>query len=92
MARGALFPDYDLERQARVQNSLAGSRVPVAGPVVFEADASYPGGPFLVIPRVAGRTLTALPRYVKHGWLHEAGPDVQRTVLRHFLSALAAIH
>jgi len=87
-----LFPDYDLARQFQVQAALAGTTVPVAPPVAHEHDPSLIGAEFLLMPRVAGRTLTTAPPYVAAGWLHEAPAAEQADVLRRFLRTLAQIH
>jgi aminoglycoside phosphotransferase (APT) family kinase protein len=87
-----LFPDYDLERQRRVQALLGATPVPVAEPLALETDAAFVGAPFLVMPRIPGRTLTTAPAYPGSGWLHDAAADVQTRVLEDFVRMLATIH
>ena len=53
-AGGGLFPEYDLGRQAAMQNLLADLGVPAAAPAVHEADETWLGTDFLVMPRIAG--------------------------------------
>jgi aminoglycoside phosphotransferase (APT) family kinase protein len=87
-----LFPDYDLERQARVQSALGATAVPVAKPLALETDEKWVGAPFLVMPRIAGRTLTSAPPYPGSGWLHDAKPAVQSQVMTDFATMLGQIH
>lgn len=87
-----LFPDYDLSRQLRVQTALAPTTVPVAAPVSLETDEQWVGAPFLVMPRIAGRTLTTAPPYPGDGWLHDADPAVQSQVFHDLAGLLARIH
>lgn len=87
-----LFPDYDLTRQQRVQAALLGTGVPVAEPLALETDLQWVGAPFLVMPRIPGRTLTTAPPYPAEGWLHDAEPAVQARVLDDLAGTLARIH
>lgn len=87
-----LFPDYDLSRQVRVQAALGATGVPVAEPLALEADPQWVGTPFLVMPRIPGRTLTNAPPYPGKGPLHDAGPDVQARALTDMAELLAQIH
>jgi aminoglycoside phosphotransferase (APT) family kinase protein len=87
-----LFPDYDLARQQRVQAALGRTDVPVAAPLALETDERWVGAPFLVMPRVAGRTLGTSPPYPGAGWLHDAEPAVQARVLDDAAALLARIH
>lgn len=87
-----LFPAYDLSLQARIQERLAPTAIPVASPVVFEADESWLGAPFLVMPRVPGRVLVSYPSFLQTGWLHDATPAEQAQLHAGFLAAVADIH
>ena len=87
-----LFPDYDLKRQARVQTALGETAVPVAKPLAVETDQQWVGAPFLVMPRIPGRTLTSAPPYPAAGWLYEAEPAVQSRVMTDFATMLGEIH
>ena len=69
---GGLFPEYDLARQAATQNLLADLGVPAAAPAIHEADETWIGTDFLVMPRIAGR-LPADFTYILKGWLKEEG-------------------
>jgi fatty-acyl-CoA synthase len=87
-----LFPDYDLARQAHVQRALVEAGIPSVPPLALETDATWVGTQFLVMPRVAGRTLTTNPPYLTHGWLAEATAAEQETMFRRFVELLARIH
>src|SRR5262249_54378503 len=87
-----LFPDYDLTRQARVQQAVCKAGIPAAPVIAMENDTAWVGSPFLVMPRIAGRTLTTNPPYLTHGWLAEASADEQTAMFRRFIEMLARIH
>jgi fatty-acyl-CoA synthase len=88
----ALFPDYDLARQAEVQQRVAEAGVPAPRVIAMETDAAWVGSPFLVMPRVSGHALTTNPSFVTHGWLAECSPEQQTAVFRRFVEMLARIH
>jgi aminoglycoside phosphotransferase (APT) family kinase protein len=90
-AGGGLFPDYDLERQARVQNALARTALPVP-PADHEPNPDAIGTPFVVMPKVAGRTLETRPSYVTAGWLHASSPQDQARLLRSFLTTMGEVN
>jgi fatty-acyl-CoA synthase len=87
-----LFPDYDLSRQADVQRAVSAAGLPAAAPIAMETDTAWVGSPFLLMPRVAGRTLTTNPSFITHGWLAEASPTQQTAVFRSFVDMLARVH
>lgn len=87
-----LFPDYNLARQQQVQAVVGAAGIPVAEPLGFETDGSWIGAPFLLMPRIAGHTLTTSPSYISEGWLAKQPPEQQREVIRRFVETLAAIH
>lgn len=87
-----LFPDYDLARQVRVQAALGATAIPVAEPLALESDPTWVGTPFLMMPRIAGRTLSNAPPYPGAGLLHDATPEVHARVLTDAATVLAQIH
>jgi fatty-acyl-CoA synthase len=87
-----LFPDYELQRQAAVQQAVSEADIPSALPLAMETDLKWLGSPFLLMPRIAGQTLTTNPPYLTHGWLAEASPDKQTAMFRRFIDMLARIH
>jgi aminoglycoside phosphotransferase (APT) family kinase protein len=89
---GGLFPDYDLARQARIQQALTATSIPVAEVLAFEADDTSIGQPFLLMPKVPGRILETQPPYLTHGWLAEASPEEQTALVKRFVELLAEIN
>jgi aminoglycoside phosphotransferase (APT) family kinase protein len=89
---GGLFPDYDLARQARIQQALTATSIPVAPVLAFEADDTAIGSSFLLMPKVAGRILETNPPYLTHGWLAEASAADQTALVRQFVELLAEVH
>ncbi|MHB8463301.1 MAG: phosphotransferase family protein [Acidimicrobiales bacterium] len=87
-----VFPHYDLSLQARLQEDLAPLGVPTAPPIALVDDPAWIGRPFLLMRRVAGHVLSDNPPFSRTGWLHDAGPDLQRTVFTGFMDVLADIH
>jgi len=88
-----LFPDYDVDRQARVLEALrAHTDVPVPEVLWREPDPSVLGGPFYVMARVDGRIPPDRPGYHFAGWVKDAPPDEQTAVLDAGLDAMARVH
>ena len=86
----AIFPSYDLELQAAVQQAAAAAGVPVAAPVTFEPDGSYLGAPFLVMAFVEGTVpgeFTAGDR-----WLAGLGELERRELWASMLDVVADVH
>ncbi|HVT20303.1 MAG TPA: phosphotransferase family protein, partial [Mycobacteriales bacterium] len=50
------------------------------------------GSPFLLMPRITGRTLTTNPSFITDGWLAEGSAEEQTAVFRRFVEMLARIH
>lgn len=89
---GGLFPDYDLARQARIQQALTATSIPVAPVLAFEPDDTAIGSPFLLMPKVPGRILETQPPYLTHGWLADASADEQAALVKTYVELLAQIH
>ncbi|HVV74811.1 MAG TPA: AMP-binding protein [Mycobacteriales bacterium] len=87
-----LFPDYELARQAQVQRAMGEAGIPAAPVIAMETDVAWVGAPFLVMPRVAGHTLTTSPSFITHGWLAESAQTEQTAMFRRFVETLARIH
>ena len=86
------FPDYDLGKQYRVQKALDGTAVPVAPLIAHETDTSWLGSPFVVMSRVAGRTVSLRPSYAATPWLVEATPEQQRVFVLDFVRHIARVN
>jgi aminoglycoside phosphotransferase (APT) family kinase protein len=91
-AGDGIFPTYDLVKQARLQQTLNATEIPVAPPLGVETDPSWIGCPFMVMPRVSGRVLSNNPSYLEGGWLHHRTPLEQGRLHGDFLGVLAGIH
>lgn len=87
-----LFYSYDLELEARVMAAVGSAGVPVPPVLLYEGDPSVLGAAFLVMPRIAGRTLSDDPPFTAAGWLVESSPEEQRRALDNALDAMAAVH
>jgi aminoglycoside phosphotransferase (APT) family kinase protein len=86
-----IFPTYDLEQQAQVQQAAADSGVPVPSPVRYEADPAFLGAPFIAMPFVVG----AIPLEFTPSdpWLSSLPDDgSRRRVWISFLEVVAKIH
>jgi aminoglycoside phosphotransferase (APT) family kinase protein len=90
-AGDGLFPEYDLAGQVERQEALRAVGVPTA-PARHEADPTWLGAPFMVMPRIPGVVLTANPSYLRTGWLVDGGPARQRSVIDSFLTNLGRLH
>jgi aminoglycoside phosphotransferase (APT) family kinase protein len=87
-----VFPDYDLSRQAMVQNAVAAHGIPAAAALAIETDPAWIGSPFVLMPRIAGHTLTTIPPYVTAGWLAAQSAEQQGAVIGRFVDLLASIN
>ncbi|OBB37375.1 phosphotransferase family protein [Mycobacterium sp. 852002-51961_SCH5331710] len=90
-AGGGIFPEYDLQAQARTQELLHTHGVATPSPLLYEPDPSWIGSKFLVMPRIVGHTPSDTS-YATRGWLHDAGPAVQRRAHDSFVETLARLH
>jgi aminoglycoside phosphotransferase (APT) family kinase protein len=77
---------HDMSREFRVLSALVGTRVPVARPVAFCADADVIGAPFYVMEHVPGMVLRTR---ADTGALTEAQ---NASLSEHLADMLAAIH
>lgn len=86
-----IFPTYDLAQQAAVQEAVGAAGVPVAGPLRYEADASFLGAPFIAMPFVSGPIpgeFTAADT-----WLLGLPDDAARGIVwRSLVDTLATLH
>jgi aminoglycoside phosphotransferase (APT) family kinase protein len=87
---GGIFPSYDLDAQTRTQELLHEHGITAPSPISYESDESWIGSRFLVMPRIIGHTPSDTS-YATRGWLHDAGPNVQRRVHDSFLETLARL-
>jgi aminoglycoside phosphotransferase (APT) family kinase protein len=87
-----VFPDYDLVRQANVQNAVAAHGIPAAVALATESDPAWIGSSFVLMPQVVGHTLTTNPPYLTDGWLATQDADRQAVVIERFVDLLASIN
>ena len=88
-----VFPEYDLELQMRVMQTVAAhTEVPVPDVLTHETDDSWLGSPFLLMRRVDGVVPSDIPPYTMAGWLFEGSEAEQRTLERESVRVLARLH
>ncbi len=85
---GGIFPNYDLG--AQTLDLLHEHGIPTPSPILYEPSREWIGSKFLLMPRIVGHTPSDTT-YATRGWLHDAGPDVQRRVHDSFLETLAQL-
>jgi len=85
---GGIFREYDLGAQTLTQDLLHEYGIATPSPILYEPDRTWIGSKFLVMPRIVGHTPSDVT-YATRGWLHDAGPDVQRHAHDAFLETLA---
>jgi aminoglycoside phosphotransferase (APT) family kinase protein len=90
-AGGGIFREYDLGGQTMTQELLHDHGIATPSPILYEPDRTWIGSKFLVMPRIVGHTPSDMT-YATRGWLHDAGPVVQRLVHDSFLETLAHLH
>jgi len=88
----AVFMEYDLAKEAKVMNALAGAGLPV--PVVrwVEPDPAHLGAQFLVMERAYGQIAADDPPFTATGWVLDLTDEERRTLVTNSLEALAEIH
>jgi aminoglycoside phosphotransferase (APT) family kinase protein len=88
-----VFPDYDLEKQARIIK-LAGDRTSVPVPTILweEYTGRALGTPFFVMERVQGEVPPDIMPYPFGSWLSEATADQQRALQDASVGVLADLH
>jgi aminoglycoside phosphotransferase (APT) family kinase protein len=73
-----LFETYDLRKQYRIMDTLAGSDIPVPKMIAYEEDESILGSPFYVMSKVNGQIPADNPPYHMTGWFAEQSPEEVR--------------
>ena len=88
-----VFPQYDLELQRRVMQTVGKhTDVPVPDVVTHEREPEWLGSPFLLMRRIDGVVPSDVPPYTMGGWLFDATPEQQRTLERESVRVLARLH
>lgn len=88
----AVFPSYDLDKEAKVMNALAGAGLPVPTVHWTETDPAVLGSPFMVMERAFGRVPADDPPFTATGWVLELDAEEQRRLCTNSLEAMAAVH
>ena len=85
--------DVEVEVQYRVMEALARTgKLPLAGLVGYEADASLLGAPFFAMEFVPGEVAIEHPPYTQQGFFRDAEPAERRRMTLGGLEALAMLH
>jgi len=87
---GGIFREYDLGAQTLTQELLREYGIPTPSPIIYEPDRDWIGSKFLVMPRIVGHTPSDTS-YATRGWLHDAGPEVQRRAHDGFVDTLVKL-
>jgi aminoglycoside phosphotransferase (APT) family kinase protein len=88
----AVFPNYDLMRQAWVMRTLAATDVPVPRVRFCEAEAEWLGTPFYVMDHVDGRVPSDVPPMHVGGWVTELSDSQREAMWWSGLDAMARVH
>jgi aminoglycoside phosphotransferase (APT) family kinase protein len=88
-----VFPEYDIELQARCMN-LVRERTDVPAPDVrwLELDEQWLGTQFLVMRRIDGESPPDIPPYVFMGWVQDATPEQRAAMQTRSVEVLAKLH
>jgi aminoglycoside phosphotransferase (APT) family kinase protein len=82
----------EVDIQYRIMSALAGSDVPLAPLVGYEADASVLGSPFYVMGFVEGVVPIEAPMYTLEGFFTELRPEQRRTMIEDGVRVLTRVH
>jgi aminoglycoside phosphotransferase (APT) family kinase protein len=88
-----IFPEYDLELEAKVMRAL-GQHTAVRVPQVLftDSDPEVLGGPFLLMKYIAGRVPPDDPPYTAPGWVLDLPKERQGLLLDGLVTSLVDIH
>jgi len=85
--------DVEIDIQYRAMQAVSGvSKLPLAGLLGYEADASVLGAPFFVMDFVAGETPLVDPPYPQEGFFVDAAPADRKRMIEGGLRLLAELH
>jgi len=88
-----VFPEYDLARQYRVMDALAGSDVPVPRMRWFETDPSVLGQTFFIMDACEGEAPSDVPPYhAPVGMCFDATPEERAAMWWNGIEVMARIH
>ncbi len=88
-----VFMESWFDRQWAVMSTLGThTAVPLPPMLWFEDDTSVLGAPFYVMGKMPGRAAGDQPPYMNEGWLFDATPEQQASVVWSGIEAMAKIH
>lgn len=86
-----VFMSYDLDKQYKAVELLAGTDVLVPELVGYEPNAELLGTPFYIMKRLHGRAIIENPPYYLDGWFAQLSPEDRGTIWRNGIKAAARI-
>ncbi len=85
--------DVEVDIQYRVMSALsAGTSIPLAATIGYEASPAVIGGPFFVMEFVEGSVPLVAPSYAAEGFFAEAAPADRRRMVEDGIRVLAELH
>ena len=87
-----VFPEYELDKQYRAMESLAGTGIAVPALAGFEADAGVLGTPFYLMERIEGKVIQENPPYYMDGWFTRLEPQERRELWFNAITAGAQVN
>jgi aminoglycoside phosphotransferase (APT) family kinase protein len=90
-AGAGLAPAYDIVKEARLLQQLAGAGLAVPRVRFVEPDASWLGARFLVMEFLAGRVAADSPSYFVGGWVFDLTPAEKAQVAENAIAQLARV-
>jgi aminoglycoside phosphotransferase (APT) family kinase protein/putative sterol carrier protein len=87
-----VYPDFKLERQFRVMQSLQYTNVPVPKVYWMETDEAVLGFPFYIMSKVEGVVPSEYPPYHSFGVCYDATPALRAKMWWGTLAAMVKVH
>ena len=85
--------DVEIELQYRAMAALeATGKLPLAGLIGYEGDASVLGQPFFAMRFIEGRVMTEDPPYAQEGFFFDASAERRETFVRRGIEMMARFH
>ncbi len=85
--------ETEVDIQFRVMTALAaGTGIPLAPLIGYEAAPAVLGAPFFIMEFIDGVVPRVSPSYASEGFFHAASPAERRTMIDHGLEVLAELH
>jgi aminoglycoside phosphotransferase (APT) family kinase protein len=85
--------DVEIDLQYRAMERLeATGKVPLAGLIGYEGDASILGQPFFAMRFIKGNVMTENPPYAQEGFFFDAEPAMREKIVRRGVEMMARFH